>query len=294
MYIWSNSVFEYLRLAVSVYSYIYIYTSMFVCMCICPLMMVISGKWKGGCYQKSCWSLRLVETSGDSLALVRLGSLTSFTILMLVNPSSWLFQTWPISPLALFSIALHSWLFHFCPPCLLPLVPPPHPPYPQFWAPHTTGVWFFTSPLWLFFAKPGSFWTWLLCPSPGSLRCMYACLVSLLLRFLSLLQRGHAICLAFAHLQCVSSISHTISTTPMPLTEHMVGPVTRSWRMSRTVGLSGSEFTFCVGGLAEIQALLMTLSSHSLLSMTWAWGGWHCLPQRIGLNMYMENGIPDA
>lgn len=76
---------------------------------------------------------------------------------------------------------------------------------------------------------------------------------------------------------CSSPVSFlhlpTISTTPMPLSAHMVRPVTHSWRTSRTVGLSGSEFTFHVEGLAEIQALLMTLSCHSLLSMTCAWDG---------------------
>jgi hypothetical protein len=125
------------------------------------------------------------------------------------------------------------------------------------------------------FAMPGTFGTHLLYYISGPFGHTYDHMVSSLLWLLSHLQRGHAICLVSAYLWCVSS-----SPNPPPLPPCFGCPhgvtVSHSWRMSRTVELSGSEFSFHVGGLAEIQAaLLVTLSCQSLLSMTCACCRWH-------------------
>lgn len=55
------------------------------------------------------------------------------------------------------------------------------------------------------------------------------------------------------------------------------------------MGLSGREFAFHVGELVQSQAALpVTLSCHSLLSMTCAWMDGIVFPRGAELNMHME------
>ena len=133
-----------------------------------------------------------------------------------------------------------------------------------------------------------AFGTGPLCPSPGSFSCAYAHLASLLLWFLSHLQRGHAICLAFVHPQCVSSTSHTIPPPPclwLPTWQELSlipGERPGQWGWVAVSSPSMWEDGWAPSGFADDPVLpfsikhdlclgWMTLSFHGELGLTCAW-----------------------
>lgn len=125
---------------------------------------------------------------------------------------------------------------------------------------------------WLVFAKPGTSTAHLPQPSPGPPGHTYACLVSLLLWFLSA-PCGEAMPSVWRpHIPDMFLPSPKPSPPPLRLWLPTWRACHFSWRRSRAVGLSGSEPAFHAGGLVQSQAALpVTLPCRSLLSMTCAW-----------------------
>lgn len=213
-----------LLLPTPVYMRIYAHICLSVHMFISPLTMAVSEKWDGDWLQrKSNCSLTLVETAKDLLVLVHLDFLTLPTIPAWVVPCSWFFTLGQSGFWLLLSMAAHSvfLIISLLPHIPLPTNPEILPPMRFFTNPWTSLV----SWLWLFFAKGLPLGLHLFVPllvlSAIHMPIWPACCCG----FWATCSESPAICLAFAHPQCVSFISHIVSTISMPLTAHVAGPV---------------------------------------------------------------------